>query len=165
LLSTLVRFGRGAQNTGNDFVFRYKEIDGVAQRDIVELQIRDEEGQLITTEYDLNNPVSVGQLKRRLVEDVYLYTNNISVLNKATNKARNTDKNNIFSQLQEFFENNPNINEISYGESMVFNRADVDPDGDGSYKGITGLHWMIRHGWLTTNYGGVTDSIFSATGV
>jgi hypothetical protein len=110
LLSTLVRFGRGAQNTGNDFVFRYKEIDGVAQRDIVELQIRDEEGQLITTEYDLNNPVSVGQLKRRLVEDVYLYTNNISVLNKATNKARNTDKNNIFSQLQEFFENNPNIN-------------------------------------------------------
>jgi hypothetical protein len=48
---------------------------------------------------------------------------------------------------------------------MVFNRADVDPDGDGSYKGITGLHWMIRHGWLTTNYGGVTDSIFSATGV
>lgn len=165
LLSTLVRFGRGAQNTGNDFVFRYKEIDGVAQRDVVELQIRDEEGQLITTEYDLNNPVSVGQLKRRLVEDVYLYTNNISVLNKATNKARNTDKNNVFSQLQEFFENNPNINEISYGESMVFNRADVDPDGDGSYKGITGLHWMIRHGWLTTNYGGVTDSIFSATGV
>ena len=165
ILSTLVRFGKGADNTGNQFVFRYKEVDGITDKNVVQLRIKGEDGVLTTNEYDLTNPTDINSLRQMLVNSVYLYTNNISVLNKATNKQRNTDRNSIFSQLQDFFENNPSVKEIKYGDSMVFTRQDVDPDGDGSYKGITGLHWMINHGWLTTNYGGVTDAIFSATGV
>jgi hypothetical protein len=47
----------------------------------------------------------------------------------------------------------------------VFDRSDVDPDGDGSYSGIHGFTWAVKHGWMTTNYTSMALPLMSAESV
>ena len=94
-----------------------------------------------------------------------MYANNEYAMVHASVAARDASSSNEaapltnpFVGIEKFFKSHPELTTgtedtvIEFSESFKFRRSDVDPDLDGSYKGITGLHWMMKNGWLRTNF-------------
>jgi hypothetical protein len=90
------------------------------------------------------------------------YQNERLMLMGTTQKLDNTP-NNPFLGVEQFFKNNPDVDQIVYTDSLVFDRKDFDPDGDGSFKGIHGFTWMMRHGWMQSTFSDIIAPLMSAT--
>ena len=162
IIEMLVRFGSGAENTDSTFIFRYAYKDENLQDastvdpnnfdfDRVYLKIND-------TEYMFNikNDVDVKTLKDILTSKVNLYANNFKLMGSKLSLNNLTEVTNPFTAINQYFAANPNINELRLSDDLVFTRDDM---------GHFGYHWMMDHGWVTTDYAGVTNPIISTTGV
>lgn len=180
LLRTLVRFGQGAEQTNSRFIFDWANTDEngfstdnyrtVRVALIDQKQPTNPDG---STNYrfdytvDLTDEQAVKNvLIPTLKQNVYLYANNEQAMLHASVSSRdesNKDPNNApmtnpFAGLERFIKANPELTkdnkdwEMKFSDSLIFRRSDIDPNLDGSNKGITGLHWMIKNGWLRTNF-------------
>lgn len=153
LLTLLVRFGSGSTDTNNRFVFRF----GYNQNQVMDTHIVEfggiREGEQITSieSYDLRIPARVEALKQQLSK-ISVHYNNEPVMLQNIASTTNGDK--LFG-LRKFFSTHESVNEIKFSDSLVFNRADLDPAGDGSYSGMPVATWMLKHGWMKTQYAGV----------
>jgi len=162
LLRMLVRFGEGASITGNTFQFHYlrlgPEQNNFDYNTVVLSGVGNMPGE---HRFNLKNAEDVENLKKILKENLSVYYNNESLFWRGTSRDIDNDPNNPFFKLEEFFKNNPSVNEISYSEHLTFNRKDVDPDGDGSFKGIRGFAWMMNHGFFQSTYNGIKNPLIS----
>lgn len=158
ILSSLIRFGEAARQTKSRFVFDFAKTNGQPDHNIVEMT---QYGTTNIVQYDLRIPEQKDALRKEIAKATVYYNNEFLLRHGTSTKLDSTD--NLFKGLQKFFEDHPDINSISYSKSMTFNRSDVDPDGDGSYKGITGFHWMVNHGWFQSDYAGIELPLMSAT--
>ena len=162
LYNILLRFEAGFE-TGNDFVMDFgKKPEGGNDFNIVRAtQWNTHEWQ----EFNLRDGNSVQKLKDYLNAGASVwYQNEILMLHGTSSKLDDSEKN-PFRGLEQFFKQHPEIDSIKYSDSLIFDRKDVDPDGDGSYKGIHGFTWMMRHGWMMSDYTGITLPMMSTKSV
>lgn len=162
LLRMLVRFGEGASITGNAFQFHYlrlgPEQNNFDYNTVVLSGVTNMPGE---HRFNLKNAEDVENLKKILKENLSVYYNNESLFWRGTSRDIDNDPNNPFYKLEQFFKDNPGINEISYSDHLTFNRKDVDPDGDGSFKGVKGFVWMMNHGFFQSTYNGIKNPLIS----
>ena len=173
LLRTIVRFGKGAEKTGNDFIFEWANVDdkGVpTDYNTIRIAIKGKFDRSI----NLLDEGQVKILKDILQNELYVYYNNEYAMHHASSSSRDASNNNNnapytnpFVGLEKFFKEHPELTEdgkdvvIEYSESMKFRRSDVDPELNGTYKGINGAHWMMRNGWMQTNFSGIRLPLFA----
>lgn len=156
--NTILRFRAGAE-TGNNFVidfhkdgdkYDFSKVDatawGTSDRLTFDLTTRDGKNQL----YNYLLGASVWYQNERL-------------MTMGTTRKLDTTPTNFFLNVEQFFKDHPEVNQISYSESLIFDRSDFDPDGDGSFKGIHGFTWMMRHGWMQSTYRDIIAPLISAT--
>ena len=175
LLRTIIRFGRGAEETNSRFRLNWANLDenGYSTdgyRTIRVTKYRQDDPTQIEYDYtvDLQNEQHVEWFRNALLNEYYVYANNEYAMWHATTSNRdassanpNAPMTNPFVGLEQFFKSNPELTEgsedvvIEFSESLKFRRSDVDPNLDGSYSGINGIHWMMRNGWLETNFNGI----------
>lgn len=181
LLRTIIRFGRGAEETGNRFRLNWANLDenGYSTdgyRTIRITKYKQDDPTQVEYDYmvDLQNDQHVEWLRNTLLNEYYVYANNEYAMWHATTSSRdassanpNAPMTNPFVGLEQFFKSNPELTEgsedvvIEFSESFKFRRSDVDPNLDGSYSGINGIHWMMRNGWLETNFSGIVLPMIS----
>ena len=162
ILEMLVRFGRATEEIpGSTFVFRYAYKDEQLNNpkpqttDVdntrVYIKIQGEERM-----FSLNNDTDLINLKKYLVDKLYLYSNNVGILRSKLDRKNTSDLEHPFTYIAKWFEEHPNEKQLKFSESLVFDREDV---------GKFGYHWMMSHGWFSTRYEGVTDAFIYATDV
>lgn len=160
LLTFLIRFGNQSTITGNRFVFDFAQKgDGTLNYNVVRFGgIRTGENEYSEVQsYDLSIPSAVDALRQQL-QKVSVYYNAEYVLRQNLSE---TDSNKKLYGLREFFQQNPEIDQVSFSESLTFDRSDVDSANDGTYKGISIAHWMIKHGWMLTKFNGVSNPMLA----
>lgn len=160
ILHSIIRFGDSARITGSRFIFDFVDENG--QPNYSKIQITNW-GEDTYTTYDISTADGIKGLKDHLKSGGYVYYNNENLMRKGTSRSIDSTPGGIFENIEEFFKNNPKVNRIQYSDSMVFDRADVDPKQDGSYEGIRGFHWMIRHGWIMSDYQTIELPLMSVT--
>lgn len=162
ILEMLVRFGRATEEIpGSTFVFRYAYKDEQLNNpkpqttDVdntrVYIKIQGEERM-----FSLNNDTDLINLKKYLVDKLYLYSNNVRILRSKLDRKNTSDLEHPFTYIAKWFEEHPNEKQLKFSESLVFDREDI---------GKFGYHWMMSHGWFSTRYEGVTDAFIYATDV
>ena len=162
ILKMLVRFGRATEEIpGSTFVFRYAYKDEQLNNpkpqttDVdntrVYIKIQGEERM-----FSLNNDTDLINLKKYLVDKLYLYSNNVGILRSKLNRKNTSDLEHPFTYIAKWFEEHPNEKQLNFSESLVFDREDIDKFG---------YHWMMSRGWFSTRYEGVTDAFIYATDV
>jgi hypothetical protein len=174
LLHILIRFGSGPEETGNDFSIDWANKDestGYANDGYrhVKVRLNGEEKTI-----DLHDDEDINNNLVPILKQLYVYANNEQAMHHVSTSSRDkssSNKNapltNPFVGIEQFFKEHPELLQngedvtIKFSESLQFSLSDVDPELDGSFKGITGLHWMMRNGWLRTNYAGITTPMFS----
>lgn len=174
LLRSIIRFGRGAEETNSDFIFDWAHTDdnGFSTDNYTTVRIA-KVGQY-DKEINLLDDGQVKILRDILQNELYVYYNNEYAMHHATSSSRDASNNNPnapltnpFVGLEKFFKDHPELTQdgkdvvIEYSESLKFRRSDVDPELDGSYKGINGAHWMMKNGWMQTNFDGVRLPLMS----
>ena len=106
--------------------------------------------------FSLNNDTDLINLKKYLVDKLYLYSNNVGILRSKLNRKNTSDLEHPFTYIAKWFEEHPNEKQLNFSESLVFDREDIDKFG---------YHWMMSRGWFSTRYEGVTDAFIYATDV
>lgn len=163
LYNILLRFHAG-EETGNDFIIDFgKTKDNKTDfNTIVATQWGTHEW---VEPFDLKKPEDIQRLKDYLNAGASVWYQNEALMMHGTSKKLDSTESNPFGGLEEFFRQNPNVDQIKYSDNLVFDRKDVDPDGDGSYKGIHGFTWMMRHGWMLSGYTGMQLPLMSTESV
>lgn len=174
LLRSIIRFGRGAEETNSNFIFDWAHTDekGFSTDNYTTVRIA-KIGQY-DKEINLLDDGQVKDLMDILQNEMYVYYNNEYAMHHATSTSRDASSNNPnapltnpFVGLEKFFKSHPELTKdgqdvvIEYSESLKFRRSDVDPELNGSYKGINGAHWMMKNGWIQTNFSGVRLPLFA----
>lgn len=165
LLRTIIRFGTGAEDVGNDFLFDWANKDertGFANDGYRHVRIRLNGKENVI---DLHNDEEIQNVLVPILKKLYVYGNNEQAMRHASTSSRDKSSNektapltNPFVGIEQFFKSHPELTKngedvvIEFSESLQFRLSDVDPELNGTYKGITGLHWMMRNGWLRTNF-------------
>lgn len=163
LYNLMIRFGSGAEQTGNQFVLNFGEKpDGSTDFTTIRAS---EWGTGNPIYFDLKTNEGVSNFKAYLNEGASVWYQNEDMLTAGTTSKLDTTPNNPFAGIEQFFKDHPEVNQIKYSDSLVFDRIDVDPDGDGSYSGIHGFTWAVKHGWMTTNYTSMALPLMSAESV
>ena len=162
ILQILVRFGAGAENTNSAFIFRYahqgQEINSENPGDTSKYDYNKVYLKLGNTEYmfSLDNDADLKNLKDILTSKLNLYANNVKLMQSKLSVDNTTEATNPFTVIAAYFRDHENVQELRFSDDLVFSRDDI---------GKFGYHWMMDHGWLTTDYAGVTNPIISATDV
>ena len=149
LLHYLIRFGGGAEAMLNNFQFNYAD-NGAGGLDYNKVTISENKGQTKTL-YDLKNDQDIQKLKEWLQKNAYLNVQNIALIRDNVG----TSKKGIFAGVREWFDKHPDIKSIKYSDEFVISREDVDSN-------MSGIEWMMKNGWLQSQYSGITDAIVSA---
>ena len=153
ILHSLIRFGAAADRTGNKFRFNWAHVDehGVPldHKSVIISGLQGENDKIYTV--DLDNAGQVEWLRQHL-QNAFVYYDNEYGMWHNTSQAKDQEKTHRFYGLEDFFKAHPDVDQIKISDSMVFDRSDVDPEGNGTYSGISGVHWMIKHGWMQTNF-------------
>lgn len=149
LLHCLIRFGGGAEAMLNNFQFNYAD-NGAGGLDYNKVTISENKGQTKTL-YDLKNDQDIQKLKEWLYKNAYLNVQNIALIRDNVG----TSKKGIFAGVREWFDKHPDIKYIIYSDGFVIYREDVDSN-------MSGIEWMMKNGWLQSQYSGITDAIVSA---
>lgn len=149
LLHYLIRFGSSSVEMGNTFQFNYEQ-DASGKYNYNRVFISTDGGQTRTT-FDLTNAVDVQKLKDVLNKNMYLYTQNAYLLRDRLGKPWAKG---MFSDIKQWFENNPNVNSIKYSDDLIITRDDVN-------QNMSGIAWMIKNNWVKTPYVGTSDAIVS----
>lgn len=161
LYNILLRFGDVAEKTKNRFIFNFYKDPNTGKTDfsqVVGVQWNTENK---TPIFNLRTDDGVNALKQYLLSGASVwYQNENMLLRGTTAKLDNTEKN-PFLGVEKFFKDHPEINQIKYSDSLVFDRQDFDPKMDGSFDGIHGFTWMMRHGWMLSDYLGIEFPIMS----
>lgn len=162
ILQMLVRFGAGAENTNSTFVFRYayanEDLNNPASVDTSTNDFKRVYLKIGDTQYmlSLDNDIDLQNLKNILTKNVNLYANNVKLMQSKLSSMNTSEATNPFTAIGKYFDEHPDAKELRFSDDLVFNRDDI---------GKFGYHWMMDHGWLTTDYTGVTNPIISATDV
>ena len=153
ILHSLIRFGAAADRTGNKFRFNWAHLDehGVPldHNAIIISGLQGENDKIYTVHLD--NAGEVEWLRQHL-QNAFVYYDNEYGMWHNTSQAKDQEKTHRFYGLEDFFKAHPDVDQVKISDSMVFDRSDVDPEGNGTYSGISGAHWMIKHGWMKTNF-------------
>ena len=162
ILNNLIRFGDSARKTQSRFVFDFIEENGKTNFSKVQITNWGTDQYSV---YDLTTagPMGIDGLREHLKSGGYVYYNNENLMRHGTSRGLDTTPGNLFENLEQFFKDHPEINQIKYSDSMIFDRRDVDPDENGSYNGIRGYHWMMRHGWMLSAYQSIELPVMAAT--
>lgn len=164
LYNLLIRFGGGAEQTGNQFVFDFgKKSDG--STDFSKIRATEWGTGNPIEPFDLTTDDGLNRLKKYLLGEASVWYQNEDMLTAGTTSALDNTPQNPFSGIEQFFKDHPDVNQIKYSDSLVFDRSDVDPNGDGSYSGMSGFAWAVKHGWMTTNYNSMQLPLMSTTDV
>jgi len=164
LYNLLIRFGGGAEQTGNQFVFDFgKKSDG--STDFSKIRATEWGTGNPIEPFDLTTDDGLNRLKKYLLGEASVWYQNEDMLTAGTTSALDSTPQNPFSGIEQFFKDHPDVNQIKYSDSLVFDRSDVDPNGDGSYSGMSGFAWAVKHGWMTTNYNSMQLPLMSTTDV
>lgn len=183
LLRSIVRFGKGAEEIGNRFIFDWANTNelGFSTDEYRTVRIaKKKQGTEDQFDFDyvvdLHNDDDINNKLIPALKQLYVYSNNEYAMRHATSSKRDASNNNKkapmtnpFVGLEYFFKQHPELTkdnedvEIKFSNSLVFRRSDVDPKLDGSYEGITGAHWMMKNGWFITNFDNIILPMISFT--
>ena len=156
ILNTLIRFGRAGRETnkGYNFVFDFVRDGDQVDKTMIEISgVGSDRNNIYHV--DLTKPEEVEKLKQRLRVSGFVYANNEqNMLKHNLDSSVDTSPSNPFGKVSAFFkaEENNGINSIQISPSLIFDRKDVDFREDGSFIALSGAGWMVRHGWVTTNF-------------
>jgi hypothetical protein len=106
----------------------------------------------------LDNAADVQKLKARLKVSGFVYANHKNMLMHSLDVDVDTG-NNPFGNVSRFFkaDENSKVKSIKISSSLVFDRKDVDFREDGSFVALNGVGWAVRHGWVMTQFDGLTN--------
>lgn len=176
LYNTLIRFHAGLE-TGNLFVLAFAKKDSnqpaqqgdpVDYNRVVATQWGEgfATGNLLPEPFDLRTKDGKNNLYKYLIDGASVWYQNERLMMMGTTSKLDNTQNNPFLGVEQFFKDHPEVDTISYSDSLVFDRRDFDPDGDGSFKGIHGFTWMMRHGWMQSTFtGNIVAPLLSASDV
>lgn len=150
LLHTLIRFGKGAERTGNKFQFDYVTEDGRVNYYSVYIS---KDGGATKEIYNLHNVDDVAKLRSVLLKDGYLNVQETTLLRDSMDTTRD---NGLFHGLKQWFDAHPDVQSIKYSDELIFNRNDVEMNR-------YGIEWMIKNNWMMSEYSGISNAIVSAS--
>lgn len=150
LLHTLIRFGKGAERTGNKFQFDYVTEDGKVNYNSVYIS---KDGGTTREIYNLHNIDDVARLKSVLLKDGYLNVQETTLLRDSMDTSRDSG---LFHGLKQWFDTHPDVQSIKYSDELIFDREDVKINR-------YGIEWMIKNNWVMSEYSGISNAIVSAS--
>lgn len=168
ILNLLIRFGRESRetNNGNNFIFDFVRNDH-GQQDKTRIEISGIGTDRNTLyQVDLDNATDVQKLKDRLKVSGFVYANHKNMLMHSLDVDVD-NVNNPFGSISRFFkaDENKKVKSITISSSLVFDRKDVDFNEDESYTALNGVGWAVRHGWILTQFEGLSNPRISVEDV
>lgn len=168
ILNLLIRFGKESRetNNGNNFIFDFVR-DDQGQQDKTRVEISGiGADRNVLYQVNLDNADDVQKLKSRLKVSGFVYANHKNMLMHSLDVDVD-NVNNPFGNISRFFKSDENkkVNSITISTSLVFDRKDVDFNEDGSYTALNGVGWAVRHGWVLTQFEGLSNPRISVEDV
>ncbi len=149
LLHNIIRFGKGAEYTQNNFQFNYVITDGRVNYKQVYIS---NDGGKTKQIFSLTNNDDINRLRQFLLKDGYLNVQDTSILRDCMNTSKTGG---LFAGLKQWFDKHPDVQSLKYSDEVVFTREDVSMNR-------WGIEWMIKNNWMKSEYSGISNAVVAA---